>query len=396
MDSQKVNCAKGTREAGLEHALLSASSSYRWISCPPSARLCENYEDQSSEFAKQGTDAHTLCQYKVESALGVDTEDPAKSLNFYDEEMENCAESYAAYVMEQRAKALERCIDSVVLVEQRLDFSKYVPEGFGTGDCVIIADGTLSVIDYKHGKGILVEAERNSQMLCYALGALELFDGIYDIETVSMTIFQPRRENVSTYIVTKAELLQWAEEVLIPRAKLAYAGEGDFTAGEHCQFCKVKATCRKRAEYNLELARYDFEMPTTLEDEEIEAILAKADDLAAWVSDIKEFVLQSAVSGKEWTGWKLVEGRSNRKYTDEGAVADAVTAAGFHPYEQKLLGITAMTSVLGKKQFESILGSLTYKPQGKPTLVPESDKRPVMKTANQDFRDENEGGQSNV
>lgn len=371
------------------HALLSASSSHRWISCPPSARLCENCDDQSSEYAKQGTDAHSLCQYKVESALGIGTADPTDSLNFYDEEMENCAESYAAYVMEQRAKALEICIDPVVLVEQRLDFSKYVPEGFGTGDCVIIADGTLSVIDYKHGKGILVEAEKNPQMLCYALGALELFDSIYDIDIVSMIIFQPRRENVSTYTVTKAELLQWAEEVLAPRAKLAYAGEGDFMAGEHCQFCKVKATCRKRAEYNLELARYDFEMPATLEDEEIEAILAKADDLAAWVNDIKEFALQSAVSGKEWTGWKLVEGRSNRKYTDEGAVADAVTAAGFNPYEQKLLGITAMTSVLGKKQFENILGSLTYKPQGKPTLVPESDKRPIMNTANQEFKDEN-------
>lgn len=368
------------------HALLSASSSHRWISCPPSARFCENCHDQSSEYAKQGTDAHSLCQYKLESALGMDTTDPTDSLNFYDEEMESCAESYVSYVMEQRAKALECCIDPVVLVEQRLDFSKYVPEGFGTGDCVIIADGTLSVIDYKHGKGILVEAEKNPQMLCYALGALELFDGIYDIDTVSMTIFQPRRENVSTYTVTKAELLQWAEEVLIPRAKLAYAGEGDFTAGQHCQFCKVKATCRKRAEYNLELARYDFEMPATLEDEEIEAILAKADDLAAWISDIKEFALQSAVSGKEWTGWKLVEGRSNRKYTDEGAVADAVTAAGFNPYEQKLLGITAMTSVLGKKQFENILGGLTYKPQGKPTLVPESDKRQVMNTANQDFK----------
>lgn len=372
-----------------KHALLSASSSHRWISCPPSARLCENCEDQNSEFAKQGTDAHSLCQYKVESALGMDTADPMESLNFYDEEMESCAESYVAYVMEQRAKALERCTDPVVLVEQKLDFSKYVPEGFGTGDCVIIADGTLSVIDYKHGKGILVEAEKNPQMLCYALGALELFDGIYDIDTVSMTIFQPRRENVSTYTVTKEELLQWAADVLIPRAKLAYAGEGEFMAGEHCQFCKVKATCRKRAEYNLELARYDFEMPATLEDEEIETILAKADDLAAWVSDIKEFALQSAVSGKEWTGWKLVEGRSNRKYTDESAVAEAVTAAGFNPYEQKLLGITAMTSVLGKKQFENILGSLTYKPQGKPTLVPESDKRPVMNTANQDFKDEN-------
>ena len=389
MGGQKVNCAGGTREAGLGHALLSASSSHRWINCPPSAKLCENCEDQGSEYAQQGTDAHSLCQYKVESALGMDTADPTESLSFFDEEMENCAEGYAQYVMEQRVKALQSCSDPVILVEQRLDFSKYVPEGFGTGDCVIIADGTLSVIDYKHGKGILVEAEKNPQMLCYALGALELFDGIYDIDTVSMTIFQPRRENVSTYTISKEELLQWAADVLIPRAKLAYAGEGDFAAGEHCRFCKVKATCRKRAEYNLELARYDFELPPTLEDEEIEVVPAKADALAAWVSDVKDYALQAAVSGKQWTGWKLVEGRSNRKYTDETAVAEAVTKAGYNPYEQKLLGITAMTSVLGKKQFESILGSLTYKPQGKPTLVPESNKRPVMNTANQDFKDEN-------
>ena len=389
MGGQKVNCAGGTREAGLGHALLSASSSHRWINCPPSAKLCENCEDQGSEYAQQGTDAHSLCQYKVESALGMDTADPTESLSFFDEEMENCAEGYAQYVMEQRVKALQSCSDPVILVEQRLDFSKYVPEGFGTGDCVIIADGTLSVIDYKHGKGILVEAEKNPQMLCYALGALELFDGIYDIDTVSMTIFQPRRENVSTYTISKEELLQWAADVLIPRAKLAYAGEGDFAAGEHCRFCKVKATCRKRAEYNLELARYDFELPPTLEDEEIEVVLAKADALAAWVSDVKDYALQAAVSGKQWTGWKLVEGRSNRKYTDETAVAEAVTKAGYNPYEQKLLGITAMTSVLGKKQFESILASLTYKPQGKPTLVPESNKRPVMNTANQDFKDEN-------
>lgn len=389
MGGQKVNCAGGTREAGLGHALLSASSSHRWINCPPSAKLCENCEDQGSEYAQQGTDAHSLCQYKVESALGMDTADPTESLSFFDEEMENCAEGYAQYVMEQRVKALQSCSDPVILVEQRLDFSKYVPEGFGTGDCVIIADGTLSVIDYKHGKGILVEAEKNPQMLCYALGALELFDGIYDIDTVSMTIFQPRRENVSTYTISKEELLQWAADVLIPRAKLAYAGEGDFAAGEHCRFCKVKATCRKRAEYNLELARYDFELPPTLEDEEIEVVLAKADALAAWISDVKDYALQAAVSGKQWTGWKLVEGRSNRKYTDETAVAEAVTKAGYNPYEQKLLGITAMTSVLGKKQFESILGSLTYKPQGKPTLVPESNKRPVMNTANQDFKDEN-------
>lgn len=214
---------------------------------------------------------------------------------------------------------------------------------------------------------------------------MELFDAIYDIDAVSMTIYQPRRENVSTYTMGKADLLKWAAETLVPIAKLAYAGEGEFQAGSHCQFCKAKAVCRKRAEYNLELARYDFEMPATLEDAEIEAILAKVDELTAWAADIKDYALQAAVSGKEWNGWKLVEGRSNRRYIDEDAVAEAVTQAGFDPYEQKLLGITAMTSVLGKKRFEEILGGLVEKPQGKPTLVPESDKRPAMNTAKQDF-----------
>lgn len=363
-----------------KHALLSASSSHRWLACPPSARLCEQYEDRGSEYAAQGTDAHTLCQYKLEHALGMNTADPTDNLSYYDDEMESCADGYAQFVMEQVEKAKLTCSDPEVLIEQRLDYSKYVKEGFGTGDCVIVADGTLSVIDYKHGKGILVEAEKNPQMMCYALGALELFDGIYDIDTVSMTIYQPRRENVSNYTISKEELLTWAETVLAPTAKLAYEGGGEFNAGEHCQFCKAKATCRKRAEYNLELARYDFEMPATLDDTEIEAVLEKADELAAWAADVKEFALQAAIGGKEWTSWKLVEGRSNRRYVNDEAVAATVTNAGYDPYEKKLLGITAMSALLGKKNFKEIIESagLVEKPKGKPTLVPMSDKRPAM------------------
>jgi hypothetical protein len=371
-----------------KHALLSASASHRWLACPPSARLCEGYEDKGSEYAQQGTDAHSLCEYKLQSALGIKAVDPRKNLTYFDEEMESCAEGYASYVLEQVEKAKQTCADPGVLIEQRLDFSRFVEEGFGTGDCVIIADGTLSVIDYKHGKGILVAAEKNPQMMCYALGALELFDGIYDIEQVSMTIYQPRRENISTYTVTKEEIYQWAETVLAPTAKLAFAGEGEFNAGDHCHFCKARATCRKRAEYNLELARYDFAMPATLEDDEIEVILARVDGLVAWASDIKEYALQSAISGKEWNGWKLVEGRSNRKYTNETAVAKVVTEAGFNPYEEKLLGITAMTAVLGKKKFDEILSTFIEKPQGKPTLVPESDKRPGINTAKDDFKED--------
>lgn len=388
MKKQQVINGKGTLSADRSHALLSASSSHRWIRCPPSARLCENFEDKGSDYAKQGSEAHSLCQFKLESMLGMKTTDPTAALSFYDEEMENCAENYALYVMEQVAKAKETCTDPVVLIEQRLDFSRWVESGFGTGDCVIIADGALSVIDYKHGKGILVEAENNPQMLCYSLGAVELFDGIFDFDTINITIYQPRRENISTFTLSKAELLQWADDVLAPAARLAYTGEGAFESGEHCYFCKTKATCRKRAEHNLELARYDFEKPATLEDEEIEAILLKVDDLVSWASDIKAFALQAAISGKEWAGWKLVEGRANRKYIDETAVADAVAAAGVNPYEQKLLGITAMTATLGKMQFEEVLGQLICRPQGKPTLVPESDKRPAMNTAKNDFKEE--------
>lgn len=179
--------------------------------------------------------------------------------------------------------------------------------------------------------------------------------------------------------------MKWADEVLVPTAQLAYVGEGEFKAGDHCQFCKVKATCRKRAEYNLELAKYDFEMPATLDDTEIAAILAKVDEMISWGNDIKEYALQQAQSGVHFDGWKIVEGRSNRKFTDEAAVAFKVKDAGYDPYEKKLLGITAMSTLLGKKKFEELLGELVYKPPGKPTLVPESDKRPAMNTAIDDF-----------
>ena len=220
------------------------------------------------------------------------------------------------------------------------------------------------------------------------LGALDAFDDIYDISRIEMTIFQPRRSNISTFTMKKEDLLDWAENTLKPAAQLAIRGEGDFKAGAHCQFCAVKATCRKRAEYNLELARYDFEMPEHLEPAEISAILPRIDELVSWAGDIKDYALQSALSGTDYPGYKVVEGRSTRKYTDETAVASAVKDNGFDPYEKKLLGITAMTSLLGKKKFEKILGGLIAKPPGKPVLVPETDKRPAMNTASDDFKEE--------
>lgn len=374
-----------------KHARLNSSSSYRWMNCPPSVLLCEKYPDQASAYAQQGTDAHTLCAYLIEKALGRDSPDPTPDLDYYNQEMQDCAEGYASFVMEEYSKILQTCSDADVLIEQKVSFACWVPDGFGTADCIILADGTAEVIDYKHGLGVLVSAETeefggNPQLMCYCLGVIQMFDGIYDIDTVKMAIYQPRRDNVSTYTMSKADLLRFADEVLAPTAQLALKGEGEFKAGSHCQFCKAKATCRKRAEYNLELAKYDFAMPDELEDYEIDAVLMKIDQLISWAADIKEYALNQALLGKNYDHFKVVEGRSNRKYTNDDTVAQAVIRAGYDPYEKKLLGITAMTSLLGKKKFEELLGEFICKPQGKPTLVSKTDKRPPMKnTAENDF-----------
>lgn len=370
------------------HAVLSASSSERWLNCPPSARLCEAYEDKGSDYAAEGTDAHALAEARLKQALGIPAEDPIENLSWYNEEMEECAVGYAAYVVELLETAKQTCVDPVVLIEQRVDFSHWVQSGYGTADLILIADGTLNICDYKHGKGVEVSAERNPQMMLYALGALEIFDGIYDIDTVRMTIYQPRKSNISIFEMSKDALLEWADTELTQKAQLAYEGQGEFHCGEWCRFCKAKVECRERAEANLTLARYDFQAPALLDDEEIADILGKVDALTAWASDVKEYALQQAVSGKEWTGWKLVEGRSNRKYTNDAVVAAAVESAGFDPYERKVLGITAMQKLLGKSRFEELLAPYIEKPQGKPTLVPESDKRPAMNTAKSDFMEE--------
>ncbi|MGI6226981.1 MAG: DUF2800 domain-containing protein [Peptococcales bacterium] len=370
-----------------KHALLSASSSHRWLQCPPSPRLNERYEDKESSYAAEGTEAHNLAQYKLEKALGFKARDPTSNLTYYNEEMEECTTDYAAYIIELLEKEKQDSEDPIILIEQRLDFSNYVEDGFGTGDAVIVSDGALHIIDYKHGSGILIDSYENSQMMLYGLGGLNLFDGIYDIDTVAMTVYQPRRENISTYKVAKESLLKWAEEILKPIAKLAYAGDGDYSAGEWCRFCRAKHECRARADYNLELARYDFELPPILADEELEDILGKLDSLTSWASDIKDYALQAALGGKSWGGWKLVEGRSNRRYTDEEAVIKKVQSAGYDPYAHKIKGITAMEKTLGKVKFSELLDGLVEKPAGKPTLVPDSDKRPAINTAINDFNE---------
>nr|DAF57772.1 MAG TPA: Protein of unknown function (DUF2800) [Siphoviridae sp. ctm8l1] len=372
----------------VKHAVLSASSSERWLNCPPSARLCEAYEDKGSDYAAEGTDAHALCEFRLKQVLGIPADDPIENLSWYNEEMEDCAAGYAAYVSELLETAKQTCADPVVMIEQRVDFSRWVKEGFGTADCIIIADGVLNICDYKNGQGCLVLAERNPQMMLYALGALEIFDGIYDIDTVRMTIYQPRKSNISVYEMDKADLYEWANSELTQKAQLAYEGQGSFSCGEWCRFCKAKAECRERAEANLALARYEFQTPALLADEEIADILGKVDTLTAWASDVKEYALQQAISGTAFPGWKLVEGRSNRRYTSEAAVAAAVEGAGFDPYERKVLGITAMQKLLGKSRFEELLAPYIEKPQGKPTLVRSSDKRPEWNTAKNDFMEE--------
>ena len=368
-----------------KHALLSASASERWLKCPPSAKLCAQQEDKVSSYAQQGTDAHELCRHLVETALGRPSRDPTRELAYYDAEMQEAAEGYRDFVVEQIEEAKELCKDPLVCVEQKLDFSKWVELGFGTGDCVIVADGLLHVIDFKYGLGVLVEATENSQLKCYALGALDTFGDLYDIRRIKLSIYQPRRENVDTFELSAEQLLKWADEVLAPTAKLAYEGKGEFAVGEHCRFCKVKATCRKRAEYSLELAQYEFVEVPTLDEIEIAAILPRIDTLVSWADDVKDYALKQALAGVHYPGWKLVEGRSNRKYTDEAAVAGAVSSAGYDPYEKKLLGITAMQKQLGKKVFEQLLSGLVIKPQGKPVLAPDSDSRPEFNAAKNDF-----------
>ena len=371
-----------------EHAVLSASSANRWLHCPPSVRLSEGYMDKASVFAMEGTSAHELCEYKLRSALGMEAENPTENLDFYNTEMEECAEGYATYILGLVEKANETCSDPVVMVEQRVDFSRYVPEGFGTADCIIIADETLNIVDYKHGKGVEVSAEDNPQMKLYALGALELFDCLYDISKVQMTIFQPRLSNVSVFVMDKADLLNWANDELTAKAELAFEGKGELCCGEWCKFCKAKSNCKERARVNMEMAQYEFRKSSLLTDKEVVEILSRIDELTSWASDVKNFALEQAVRGKQWPGWKVVEGRSNRKYTDEGAVAQVVKNAGYNPYDEKIMGITNMTKMLGKEKFNELLGDFVERPQGKPTLVPEDDNRPRMNTAKEDFKEE--------
>jgi hypothetical protein len=389
-----------TGHAGRAHAVLSASGAHRWLVCTPSARLEAELPDSTSQYAEEGTLAHELAEALLRRCL--DEISPEEFDRFvqevskdprYSGEMLEHVQRYVDVAMERINEARARNADALVLVEQRLDFSRWVPDGFGTGDCVIVADDTLEVVDLKYGQGVPVQAAGNPQIRLYALGALDTYGALFDIERVRMTIVQPRLDSVTTDEITAAELLDWAETVVRPAAEKAAAGEGEPVPGEHCRFCKVKATCRARAEYNLELARYEFAPPELLTDEEIAEVLARAEELQRWVADIQEYALQQALNGNPPPGWKLVEGRSTRRYTDETAIYNALVDAGYDPDDiapRTLLSVSKLEKRLGRKTFEELVGKWVDKPPGKPTLVPESDKRPALsgiEAARRDFQD---------
>lgn len=365
-----------------KHAILSPSSSHRWLKCTPSAVLELEFENTSSTASEEGTAAHAFCEHKLKKVLKIRSKRP---ISDYDsDEMQEYTDAYVDFVTEQLEIQKQKCKDPIVLIEQRVDFSEYVPDGFGTADCLIISDDTLHIIDFKYGQGVLVDAYENPQMKCYALGALGIYESLYDIKEISMSIFQPRRENVSTWTISVEELKKWGKEVLKPKANMAVKGEGEYCSGEWCKFCKASVRCRARAEANLKLAKEEFKLPPLLTDDEIEEILSIIPDLAKWASDIQNYALDAAVNhGKEWSGFKLVEGRSVRKYKDEDAVIKKAKENGYTDiFKTSLITLTEMQKLMGKSKFEEILGDLIIKPKGKPTLVPNTDKRKAINESN--------------
>lgn len=383
------------------HAKLSASGAKRWMSCPPSANLEAQFPDKTSEYAEEGTFAHSLAELILRynnneiSKKAFSTRlNKMKADPLYNAEMQDYIEDYAQLVWEQVNEAKAVCPDVQPLFEQRLDFSEYVPEGFGTGDVVVIADDLLQVIDLKYGKGVGVSAEKNPQLRLYGLGAYLEYSLLYDIQRVKLTIIQPRLDNISSEELTVQELLSWADNEVKPKAKLAMEGEGEFQVGDHCRFCKAFATCRAQKDHQMELMKYDFADGELLEESEIGEVLSKVDALVKWAEAIKDYAFDQALNhGQHYEGWKLVEGKSNRKYINESKVACVLLEAGYDDIykPEEILGITAMEKQIGKKKFAELLSGLVEKPEGKPVLVPVSDKRPELNTVDSiknDFKGE--------
>ena len=381
------------QHSGRGHSELGPSSSERWLKCTPSAMLSAQFQDKPSVYAEEGTFLHELCELKLHRYLGDMTKDVIerqyaehRDNDFYSDEAEEVTDVYVNHCIEVIEAIRLSCPDPYIAVEHRLDFSEYVPDGFGTGDFIAIADGVIEVIDFKGGRGVRVNADHNSQLMLYGLGALLEFDPLYDIKTVRMTIVQPRLQNISSFEMDADELIKWADGYLHPRALLAQKGEGEFCAGDHCRWCKARHTCRARSEYFMQLARRDFKQPDLLTDEEIADMMPVAEALNNWVQDLLAFATQQAVEGKQWAGYKLVAGRTVRKYTNEAEVIKACTDAGYTDiYKTSLLGVGDLEKRMGRKAFREVLGKLVYKPEDTPTLVPVSDPRQAISTAASDF-----------
>jgi hypothetical protein len=372
-----------------KHALLSPSSASRWLSCTKSARFEEQFPETTSAFAKEGTLAHSLGELLIREKLGhLAKADFKKQLaaiqadDLYDDTMLDYCDEYATFVMERFAIAQSQTKDAVVFLEMKLNMTDYVPEGFGTGDTVIVADDLMETIDLKYGKGVAVSVEENKQQMLYALGALREFSHLYDIARIRMTVYQPRISNIASWEISVVDLTKWAEEELKPKALLAFEGGGEYAPGNHCQFCKGKPICKALADKNLEIAKYEFKDANILEDTEISDILSRIKMFINWIDAVEDYALNAALNNaKVWPGFKVVEGRSNRKYTDEAAIIQVLESKANFSIEEitrprKLFPITELEKEIGKEAFSKFVSGFLIKPKGKPALVPITDKRP--------------------
>lgn len=382
------------------HALLSPSSASRWLNCPPSARLEEKEPQSNSKnsYAEEGTKAHELAELELHLALGIVGFDEYKekfreisASEYYSDNMSEEVDKYVTYVLEIIEEVKARTEDPIILIEEKVDLTHFVPEGFGSNDSIIIADGIMYVNDLKYGKGVKVSAKENSQLKLYALGSLIKYNLMYGIDRVILSIIQPRLNHIDRFEIDHGDLIHWGENIVRPGASLAFEGKGLQKAGEHCRFCKVSAKCKTLAKHNLELAKHEFKDPNLLTDGELVEILERAEMLNTWVNSVSDYILKSALSGKEIKGYKLVEGRANRKITSEEAVIEELSYSMDESFfmNKKLKGISELEKLLGKKQFTEIVGPYLTKPVGKPTLVTEDDPRPrfELNSAKNDFND---------
>ena len=379
----------------MAHALLSPSAAHRWMHCTASPLLEREVEDKATTYAEEGTLAHAYCAKKLKEFLKRDTssedgEIAMLSGKYHTGEMDEYTDTYMTIVLGKYATAQTKTQDAQLLVEQHLDFTKWVPSGFGTGDAIIIADGCMEIIDFKYGKGVKVSAVENPQMMIYALGAYDAFNFEYDIKKIRMTIVQPRIDNLSEFEITADELLTWAEKELLPKAEEAYSGNGKQCAGDWCKFCKVKGNCKALATKCMESYKAAAD-PRLLTPEEIaEKVLPQLPIIKSWLADAEAYALDQALKGVAFPHYKIVEGRSIRKITDPQGVIDTLSDQGFKAADfikpTELRSITDLEKLVGKKAFGTLCADYITKPQGKPTLVPESDKRSAMNAAEEDFK----------